>query len=320
MVNLADIAREARQGGGLDVISRQFGLDPTSTAKAVEALLPAFTLAFQRLVLNPVAFAEFTKTVTSGAYASFFDNPGHSDAIRSGAAIVEQLFRSPEATKRVAAQAAALTGLGAQTMQQMMPVLAATIISGMFRYATVEGFAELLRQWGDALKMASEQLDPPKPQDPWSAWQRAAGQMIGLRPEAPPKQTIPLPDPANVLDAWVALVGAMTGLPGQAPARAPAPPSPRRSSVFTPPEAPRHPMVDFVRRDETGAASAPQPADGSGGSFDGERPSAQQKPGEEPNPFEAMSQMFETGREMQAQHVAAFQSILDNVWGAGRRR
>ncbi|HMO29164.1 DUF937 domain-containing protein [Enterovirga sp.] len=319
MVNLADIAREAGQGGGLDAMSRQLGLDPASTARAVEALLPAFTLAFQRLVQNPVAFAEFTKAVTSGVYASFFDNPGRADAVRSGMAIVEQLFRSPEATKQVAAQAAALTGIGVQAMQQAMPILAATIIGGMFRYATVEGFAELLRQWGDALKMASEQLDPPKPQDPWSAWQRAAGQMIGLRSEPlppPPKKTISLPDPANVLDAWVSLVGAMTGLPAPAPARAPAAPAPRRTPVFTP-EAPRAPRPDFARRDD--AAPAPQYAEGSGDPSQEERPAPQQNAGEEPNPFEAMSQMFETGREMQAQHVAAFQSILDNVWGAGRK-
>ena len=68
---------------------------------------------------------------------------------------------------------------GAQVMQQMMPTLAATVVGGMFRYATVEGFADVLRQWGDALKAASEKLDPPKPQDPWSAWQEAAGQMMG---------------------------------------------------------------------------------------------------------------------------------------------
>jgi hypothetical protein len=38
------------------------------------------------------------------------------------------------------------------------------------------------------------------------------------------------------------------------------------------------------------------------------------------NPLQALSQMFETGREVQAQHLATLQTILDSFWGAGRAR
>lgn len=318
MVNLADLARESGHGGGLEVLSRQFGLDPGQTSKAVEVLLPAFTLAFQRLVLNPTAFADFARAVTSGSYASFFDNPARSDAASTGAAIVEQLFRSPEAAKQVAAQASALTGVGVQVMQQMLPVLAATIVGGMFRYATAEGFAELLRQWSDALKLASDKLDPPKPKDPWSVWQKAAGQMIGLRPAPPPPPKRTIPEPASVLDAWVALVGAMTGMSAAPTAPAPVPAS-HAAPTAEPSSAPPHEPFSRAEFDGPhgageGTGSVPPAAnpDRSSGT------AATRKHGEEQNPFEAMSQMFETGREMHAQHVAAFQSILDNVWGTGR--
>lgn len=300
MVNLFDITRESGHGAGFDVLSRQFSLDPGLTTKAVEAVLPAFTMAFQRLVLNPTAFAEFAKAVGSGSYAQFFDNPGQSHAASSGAAVLQQLFRSPEASRQVASQAAALTGVGAQVMQQMMPTLAATIVGGMARYATVEGFADVLRQWGDALRAASEKLDPPKPQDPWSAWQTAASQMMGLRPAAPPLKAVPA-EPANVLDAWVAMVGAMTGMSDPAsaskaqPSRDPA--APHASDGEMPEDADVQPREPTERE----ASSRPE------------------SPADEPNPFEAMSQMFDTGRDVHAQHVAAFQSILDNVWGPARK-
>lgn len=305
MVNLADLARLSGHGAGLDAMSRQYGLDPALTAKAVEAVLPAFTMAFQRLILNPTAFADFTKAIASGSYAPFFDNPSQSHAATSGAAVLEQLFRSPEAAKQVATHAAALTGVGSQVMQQMMPALAATVVGGMFRYATVEGFADVLRQWGDALKAASEKLDPPKPQDPWSAWQAAAGQMMGLRPAAPPPKPVPA-EPANVLDAWVAMVGAMTGMSGAASAT----PVPQAPPAVAPEPAPLEPAqledapeaVDAPKADTAVAGKATAPISG-----------------EEPNPFEAMSQMFETGADVHAQNVAAFQSILDNVWGPARK-
>ena len=301
MVNLADITRESGQGTGLAALSRLYGLDQTQTSRAIEALLPAFTLAFQRLALNPVAFGDLLRAVGSGTYAPFFDNPGQSQAAKQGAAVLDQLFRSPEGARQVAAQAASLTGVGMQVMQQMMPVLAATIVGGMFRAASVEGFADLLRQWGDALRTAGEKLDPPKPQDPWSAWQDAAGRMMGLRPAAPPKPAAP--EPTSVLDAWVAMVGAMTGA---SPGAAPAPPAPApQASVFHPipePSFDDDEAEDTVPQDRTSAASS-----GEAGSRT------------TPNPFEAVSQMFETGRDVHAQHVAAFQSILDNVWGPNRK-
>lgn len=306
MVNLADITRESGQGAGLAALSRLYGLDQTQTNRAIEAVLPAFTLAFQRLALNPVAFGELLKAVGSGSYAPFFDNPGQSQAAASGAAVLNQLFRSPEGAQQVAAKAAALTGVGMQVMQQMMPVLAATIVGGMFRTASVEGFADLLRQWGDALRTAGETLNPPKPQDPWSVWQEAAGRMMGLRPSAPPKPAAP--EPTTVLDAWVAMVGAMTGaMPGAALAAAPAP-TPEVSTLR--PAIPPLPEPSFDDDEAEEAVPHDRVPDA---------PPNETGSGVEPNPFEAVSQMFETGREVHAQHVAAFQSILDNVWGTGRK-
>lgn len=305
MVTLSDITRQAGHGGGLDVVSRQFGLDPAQSARAIEALLPAFTLAFQRLALNPAAFADFTKALTSGTYGAYFDNPNQAHAASNGAAVLEQLFRSPEAQKQVAAQAAALTGVGVQVMQQIMPTLAATLVGGMFRYATVEGFADLLRQWGDALKAASERLDPPKPQDPWSAWQSAASQMMGLRPAPPPHPA--RPEPASVLDAWVAMVGAMTGAAGAAATQAP--PLARTEPLQIADSAP-------LIEDDASPDAASSEAE-VGGEQATSRHAA--SPDGDANPFEAVSQMFETGREVHAQHVAAFQNILDSVWGAGRK-
>ena len=38
------------------------------------------------------------------------------------------------------------------------------------------------------------------------------------------------------------------------------------------------------------------------------------------NPLQLLSQMFETGREVQAQHLATLQAILDGFWGSGRTR
>ncbi|TDR93898.1 DUF937 domain-containing protein [Enterovirga rhinocerotis] len=295
MVNLFDIARQSGSGMGLDILSRQFGLAPAQTIRAVEAVLPAFTLAFQRAALDPAAFGELMRTIGSGRYAPFYDAPNAAQAAANGGAILDQLFKSPEASGQIAAQAAALAGVGTQALQEMMPALAATIAGGAFRVATVEGFADHLRQWGDALKSASVRINPPRPQDPWSAWQDAVSSMMGVRPEPAPAAPPASAEPATVLDAWVAMVGSMMG------AAAPEAGTTGSSSSSEP---------DAVAQ----SGESPAQADSDPGS---DAPEAESKAGE-PNPFAALSEIFESGRTIQDQHLAAFQSILDGVWGQSR--
>lgn len=268
MVNLLDIVRQAQQGSGLDGMAKQFGLAPAQARSAVEALLPAFSLALQRTAMNPSAFADILGAIGSGRYAPFFDRAGSWSSrppLPGGDDLVARLFRTPEATREVAAQAAAMTGLGAQVLQHMIPHLAAMLIGGLSRSASLEGLSDVLRQWSDALKAASRDARPPvrDPADPWTAWTEVARTMMGAPEPAPAPQP---PQASNPFEAWTVAMAALTGTrPATA---APAPPP------------------------------APAP----------------------PSPFEALSQMFETGREVQQQHLATFQTILDGAWGPGLAR
>jgi hypothetical protein len=50
------------------------------------------------------------------------------------------------------------------------------------------------------------------------------------------------------------------------------------------------------------------------------RPAAPPPPPAPPSPFQAMDHLFEAGREVQAQHLKAFQSIFDAFWGQPAKR
>jgi hypothetical protein len=55
----------------------------------------------------------------------------------------------------------------------------------------------------------------------------------------------------------------------------------------------------------------------------GQQRAAAPEPPPEPaaaNPFEMWGQMFETGREVQEQHLKNLQNVLDSFWGAGSGR
>ena len=102
-----------------------------------------------------------------------------------------------------------------------------------------------------------------------------------LRSATPkPARSSPAWDPWS---AWSEMVAAMT------PAKKPEPPPPAPN-----PLAPWTDMMGAM----WGAPAKPEPP-----------------PPPPPNPFQAVAEMFESGREVQAQHLARLQAILDGVWG-----
>lgn len=264
MVNLLDIMRQAQQGAGMDNMARQFGLSLADAQRAVETLLPAFSLGFRRNAMDPGAFGPLLDALSSGRYAPFFDGTtmmpgGGGGAAQPGAELMGQIFGSPEVARQIAQQASAMSGVGAQVLQRMMPTMGAVLMGGMTRYASLEGVSDVLRQWADWLKVAASAQaarSQPAPPDLYGAWAGLVGSMFGMTSEAPAPKPQP-PDPWSQLTAM--MMGGWTK---------PEPPPP-------PPPAP-------------------------------------------PNAFSALGRMFEAGREVQAQHLAGFQQILDGMLKTGR--
>ena len=223
MRNLFDIMREAQGGSAFGSLSQQFGLDKAATQMAVEALLPAFSIALQRSMQNPAVFGGLLETMFSGPYGRFFEGqPGFgAAAMRPGQDVMGQLFGSPGASQDVARHASQMTGIGVRVLQEMMPVIAATLVGGMLRYATAEGFADLLRQWSEMLRTMADRTNPPPapkvPTDPWSAWMGMMG-MPGTA-SAPPRA----PPPAA--ESWMRAMGGGAFLPPPAKVESPASPT-----------------------------------------------------------------------------------------------
>jgi len=206
LFNLFDIMRNAQSGAAFDNLGRQFGLSPQDTQRAVEALLPAFVMGLQRSAANPNVFSSLMNLIASGRPAAFFEDPKLAFSPQGqsqGKTLLEQLFGNPDASRRIADQAAAWSGVGANAVQQMMPAVAAMLMGGMAKAATAPPA-------------------PPEPPSPVEAWAGMMRQMLGVAPEPPPPP--PPPPPAN---PWLEMMQRMTGQP---PAE-PTPPPPAATPV-----------------------------------------------------------------------------------------
>lgn len=130
---------QAANGDAMAAMAKQFGLSQQQTQAAIEALLPAFSQGLRRNASNPWDIGNFMQALSSGQHARYFEDITRAmtpQGIAEGNGILGHLFGSKELSRAVADQAAAATGIGAEIYKQMLPVLASTIMGGLFKQTT----------------------------------------------------------------------------------------------------------------------------------------------------------------------------------------
>ncbi|WP_162560546.1 DUF937 domain-containing protein [Methylobacterium durans] len=111
------------QSAGMQGLAQQFGLTTDQTRRAMEALLPAFTIGLQRNTpSDPIGFGQL------------FGLPGASagnPTAQTPEVMLGQLFGSPMLAQAVVQQAAAASGVGSQVVRQMLPLMAGMVVASI---------------------------------------------------------------------------------------------------------------------------------------------------------------------------------------------
>lgn len=282
MINLFDMMQKAQGGNALDAFSQQFGLTPQQSEAAVDALLPAFTLALRQQLKNPQAWPylmaalSIPPTQQPGAIQPF-----SPQGMQQGQQVMAALFGSPQLGPQIAQQAATATGMSSAVMQQMMPAMAAMLTGGAWQ--TFGGaMASAMEAFSKAMGGKPEPKPAAFPMGVPENWGEILGELVGGPP--PPKPEPAKADEPNMFDP-AGLGAMMAGIMERA----------ATPQVATPGEAPA-PAAD--------APPAPDAAD-------------QTPPAEAPTApdFDAFTQLVETGREVQQQHLRNLQNVMAQVWG-----
>lgn len=188
MLSLYDMMMQAQSGKAVEAMARQFGLAQEQTAKAVAALMPAFSEGFKRNATTPYDFAAFMKALASGAHAQYFEDLGKAftpQGLAEGNGILGHIFGSKEISRAVAAQAEQMTGIGQEILKQMLPVMASALMGGMFKQSlggntAANPFAGMMQQWAEATGLSSK----PEPANPFdNPFTQAAQDFFGTAPK-----------------------------------------------------------------------------------------------------------------------------------------
>ncbi len=149
MFSLSDIISAAQGGQGVNNIAAQFGLTPEQAQAAIKALTPAMSAGLQNQLQNSGAIGNIIGSMMHPQNQTTFQDPNVAQApqtVDAGNNILGQIFGSPAVSTQIASHAAQMSGISQAVLQQMLPVLASTVLGGMFHSMQNQGLAGTLAQ------------------------------------------------------------------------------------------------------------------------------------------------------------------------------
>ncbi len=163
-MNMMDMIMQAAGGQAPQQIGQQFGLNQQQSQSAISALLPAISTAMKQNTNNPQGLAGLLGALQNGSHDQYLDNPANlsnQNAINEGNSILGHLFGSKDVSRAVAGHAAQKSGIGADVLKKMLPMVAMMAMgslgkqtrgAGMFNQAGGGGLQGMIAQ------MAMQQL------------------------------------------------------------------------------------------------------------------------------------------------------------------
>ena len=171
MYSLFDMMKQAQNGTAMESFSKQFGLAQEQAAKAMEALIPAFSSGLKRNTANQSDMASLM--LDSDRYRQYFEDMTRAftpEGMADGQAALGKIFGSKDAAEAIAVQAEKMTGIGQDILKSMMPAMANTLMGG------------IVKQMTDQFETLVKSFNPNSMPDMMAKWMQAAG--LSEKPKA----------------------------------------------------------------------------------------------------------------------------------------
>jgi len=133
-MNLLETLLSAQGGGAVRNLAGQFGIDESQAASAISSLLPALQGGLQNNLSQAGGVEGLLGALQGGNHSRFLDDDGAlgaPEAIQEGNGILGHLLGSKDVSRAAASAASDQTGLPAQMMKQMLPVVATMVMGAL---------------------------------------------------------------------------------------------------------------------------------------------------------------------------------------------
>jgi hypothetical protein len=234
MFNLYEILQNAQGGQAIDNLAAQFNITAEEADAAVKAVVPALSDGFLKQASQPLGFGSFVGALGERQHLAAFTDSEAAQATataQKGGDILSQVLGSRSAREEITLRAASATGISADTLSQMLPVIVSMIVGGLTKSLENQGFGGIIGQLANAAgqgnlggilgqilggKAAPGNLPPPVP--PGQAGGAGGlgsilGQILGggRGPTAPGQSPAAGPGPAGGQGGLGGLLGSILG-------------------------------------------------------------------------------------------------------------
>ena len=142
-MNLLETLLKAGDGksGIVEQIAGKFGLDANQANSALSNLLPAISRSIQKNVEGEKA-PSLLSALNTGSHQRYLDEPStlsNQETIDDGNAILGHLFGSKDVSRNTAAHAAEKTGISADILKKILPMVAAAAMGAVSKQTSKSG-------------------------------------------------------------------------------------------------------------------------------------------------------------------------------------
>lgn len=189
MASINDIVSSAQGGQLIDNLSRGSGLATWQTEAAVRALTPALSAALIRAASDADSLRPILEAARDPLHKAAFDSEHSPESVEAAGVVVEHLFGPASAAGQVSQLAARESGLRADVLQQLLPVLVSVLAGGLSPAIEGSGLSA-------ALEGAAARVAPPVEEKPAKSGLAALfggllAAFAGGKKPAPPAQAEP---------------------------------------------------------------------------------------------------------------------------------
>jgi hypothetical protein len=137
MASLYEILDNAHDGEGVTTLSREFDLTPAQTQAAITALLPAISMGLKQSTATVDGLGKLLGMMgqQQDLHEMYEDSETAfgSEGVAAGNDALSVIFGSPQVSRAVVDQAQKASGVSADILKKLLPVIAGVVLSGLMR-------------------------------------------------------------------------------------------------------------------------------------------------------------------------------------------
>ena len=191
-MNMFDLLRAAQGGNGIGNLARQFGLGQEQTESVLKHVLPAVSTGFKQRSRDQDGLAGILKNIQGTDYEDIYQDAGslQNDNVRArGNDILSQIFGSKEVSRSVAQRAEQSSGVGADLVKKMLPVITSMVMGGMQKRASTQ--TGVNSGVGDLINGLLGGASPSRPSSGGGGLDQILGQILGQQTQQRAPQQSP---------------------------------------------------------------------------------------------------------------------------------